>query len=120
MNTSFAIIVDPVHSLGREGKDSPVLRGWKAEIREIRGYGQDDEGFIQLDLAQKPITKTSKLHDDYNDAVADVLTNVEVCQTKTKPVKQPPTPVGICPGCGEEGPKEDGCPYCPGFWYATD
>ena len=26
--------------------------------------------------------------------------------------------MGRCPACGKTGPLNDGCPTCPGFWFA--
>lgn len=27
--------------------------------------------------------------------------------------------IGKCPACGREGVVEEGCPSCPGFWFAS-
>jgi hypothetical protein len=28
--------------------------------------------------------------------------------------------ISKCPMCDKEGPEEDGCPNCPGFWFTTE
>lgn len=81
------------------------------QIEEQREQAQEDIRTI-LDSCSIAID------DEQVDKVCQVIVDRMNILRDANAQSIPDGSIGTCPSCRRKGKVDDGCPYCPGFWYS--